>query len=115
MGILMRICHRIYISTFFELYKFFFKNKIGKVGEHLGINGSLSVINPRQLTIGDNCSLNHGVYINCFNPIEIGNDVTISANVTIVSTGIDYEKWFDTGKKEHVVGAKLTIADKVWI
>lgn len=115
MSLLMKIFHKLYQNIYMQLYKFFFKNKVGKVGKTLGINGPLTVINPQKLTLGDNCSLNHGCYINCFNPVEIGNDVTISAGVTIVSTGIDYQKWFTTGKREHIREDKLTIADHVWI
>lgn len=115
MRLLMKICHKLYQNVYIRWYKFLFQCKVGKVGNPLGINGPLTVINPQKLTLGNNCSLNHGCYINCFNPVEIGNDVTISAGVTIVSTGIDYRKWFATGKREHIKCEKLTIADHVWI
>ncbi len=115
MKILMKVFHRLYMTLFLKPYKFFFKNKVKKVGKNFGVNGPFTVINPGKLTIGDNCSINHNAYINCYNPINIGNNVTISANVTIVSTGIDYKHWFKTNERRHIDGNGITIGDYVWL
>ena len=75
--------------------------------------GNITIVNPKNLKIGSNCSFNHGVYINACNPIKIGNDVTVSAGVKIISTGIDYNSWI-LGKKQHTKD-QIIIGDHVWI
>ncbi len=85
-----------------------------KKGKGNVVFGKIDIINKRNLTIGNNCSFNHGAYINAFNPIVIGDDVTISAGAKIVSTGIDYNSWSD-GKKQHIKCSPTVIGDHVWI
>lgn len=107
------------IRRFEKIYILFYRwnliKQIGSVGEKLSINGKLTIVNPKNLEIGSYCSLNHGAYINALNPITIGNDVTVSANVSIISTGIDYLKWFSTGIKSHTEGERTIIGNHVWI
>ena len=88
--------------------------KILQGGENLGIYGKIDIVNPHKLSIGSNCSINHGAYINAYNPITIGNDVTISAGVSIISTGIDYVEW-SNGHKQHLKNDGIFIGDHVWI
>ena len=76
--------------------------------------GKICIVNRKKLTIGAGCSFNHGVYINAFNPVRIGRDVTLSAGSKLISTGIDYEKWA-LGEKQHIVNHGITIGDHVWI
>lgn len=90
------------------------KSKIHKVGENVYFFGQISIVEPQNLTIGSNCSLNHGVYINAFNPIVIGNDVTLSAHCMIVSTGIDIQGWVNHDKR-HLKDKSIYIGDHVWI
>lgn len=97
------------------IYGFFVGNLLWKKGNNVHFNGKLTLVNPRNIQVGNNCSFNHGDYINAFNPIHIGDDVTVSANVNIVSTGIDYESWFENGKKSHLVGQDISIGNHVWI
>lgn len=88
--------------------------KVNKKGNNNNVFGKIDIINPYKITIGSNCSFNHGCYINAFNPITIGNDVTISAHACIVSTGIDYESW-SKGKKKHQDYGEIAIGDHVWV
>ena len=85
-------------------------NKCGKVA----VYGHIDVVNPRTILIGNNCTFNHGCYINAFNPIVIGNDVTLSAYVSIISTGIDVENWM-IDRKKHISNDGIIIGDHVWI
>ena len=89
-------------------------NKVSKVGKNVNIFGKINIIYPKNLEIGNNCSINHDVYINAFSAIKIGNDVTISTGAKIISTGIDYESWYK-GKKKHIGNKIITIGDHVWI
>ena len=78
------------------------------------VYGDINVINRRNLTIGNDCTFNHGTYINAFNPITIGSDVTISAHSCIISTGIDYTAW-SKGAKSHLNNSGINIGNHVWI
>lgn len=105
------IMHKLDLAV----YKFFSKKRIKRIGENIQFNGKATFVEPQNLCIGDNCSLNHDVYINAINPIVIGNNVTISAGAKIISTGIDIEKWALTGKKEHITNEGIVIGNNVWI
>lgn len=94
---------------------FFLKIRTRQFGKNNSLNGNITVIHPQNLLIGSNCSFNNGVYINAFNPIRIGDDVTFSANVNVVSTGIDYKHWFQTGVKRHNDNEEIVIGNHVWI
>lgn len=90
------------------------KLKIKQVGKNFMTYGKIDIINPWNLIVGSDCTLNHGVYINAFNPIKIGNDVTLSAGVKVISTGMNIKKW-EKGAKEHVTDQDIYIGNHVWI
>ena len=78
--------------------------------------GSIKVMYPQNITIGQKCSINHGVFLNAFNPIVIGDNVTISANTMLISTGIDLEAWLRNDKKDkHIKNCDIIIGNHVWI
>lgn len=85
-----------------------------KVGKNLNIFGRVNLVCPQNLTIGSNVNINHDVYINAYNPIEIGNDVTLSAGVKLISTGDDIRK-FLSNKKGHIISSGIRIGDHVRI
>ena len=99
---------RFIINSNFQLLRVFEK------GKNNAVYGKITIINPHNVKIGSSCSFNHGVYINALNPIVLCDDVTLSAGVKIVSTGIDYIKWAQ-GKREHVIDDGIKIGDHVWI
>lgn len=76
--------------------------------------GHIDVVSPEKFTMGDGCSFNHGCYVHAGNGVAFGNDVTVSANACVISTGIDYKAWA-AGRKRHVSEGKVTIGDHVWI
>lgn len=76
--------------------------------------GHVDVINPKRISIGNDCCINHFCYINALNPIKIGDDVTMSANVNIISTGIDVRQWID-GDRNHTDSKGVNIGSHVWI
>lgn len=88
--------------------------RIKSVGKNVNVFGNVNIIYPRNITIGDNCSLNHGAYINAFSPIHLGDDVTISAGAKIIATGIDYLSWAN-GEKKHLEHCSISIGNHVWI
>lgn len=84
------------------------------IGDNNNVFGKINIVDRHNLIIGNNCSFNHDAYINAGNGIIIGDDVTISAQASIISTGIDYESWAN-GKKQHVSDGMIKIGNHVWI
>ena len=91
-----------------------FKRIVTKCGNNVKVFGKIDVVNPRNIIVGNDVTFNHGCYINAFNPIRIGNDVVFSANVSLISTGIDVNSWL-TGNKRHLSDEGISIGDHVWV
>lgn len=96
------------------LYTRMYANTFARCGKNLHIYGRISVVNSAKLTVGSNCTLNHACYINAYNPIQLGDDVTLSAHSSIISTGIDIQRWM-AGGKCHLSNDGIKIGDHVWI
>lgn len=111
-----------YVRKIISLYRMIMSNihiwtikkSIKQCGDNLHVFGKVNIINHSNLKIGNNVNLNHNVYINAFNPIELGNDVTVSAHAMIISTGVDLKKW-TINKKAHIANANIFIGDHVVI
>ena len=95
------------INTIVQLYRV-------KKGKNTGVFGKITIINRSNLTLGKNCSLNHGVYINAFNRIKICDNVTLSAGVKVISTGIDVNSWAND-KNRHISNEGVFINNHCWI
>ena len=89
--------------------------RIKYVGKDFSVSRGLTVVAPYNLSIGDHCSINPNVYINAYNPVTIGNDVSIATGVSIVSADMEMKKWADTGVKTHVLSKdhEIVIGDHV--
>lgn len=84
------------------------------IGSNNNVFGEMDVVDRKNIVIGNNCSFNHGCYMNASNGILLGNDVTVSAKACIISTGIDYKSWIG-GEKAHIREGAVTIGNHVWI
>lgn len=83
-----------------------------KIGSNVRVLGSFYLDGPgRHLSVGDNTVINHDVYINCREPVEIGSGCNISASVRIISTGLRVEG----GIKGSHVSEQIKIGDDVWL
>lgn len=89
-----------------------FKLKIlgAKIGKNVKSFGRFTVMNPNNLVIGDNSTLNEGVHINCREKVIIGKGVRISTNVQI-HTG---KLIINSHPRVHTK-APIIIEDNVWI
>lgn len=96
-----------------KLHSGFQLRKVNKK-QNNNVFGQITIVCPKNLEIGSDCSFNHYAYINAQNPIKLGNDVTVSTGAKILSTGVDYLSW-SSGKKRHSSGLGITIGDHVWI
>ena len=81
------------------------------IGENVRIRGKLTVIgNPSRLSIGDGCSINEGVLINCRDTVVIGKRCHISANTQIHTGALILNEL----PRKHLQ-ASVVIGDDVWI
>lgn len=92
-----------------------FKNSIASCGDDLHLFGTPEVSYHKKLIIGNNCRINSGVYLNARSGIEIGDDVTLSNGVKILSTGYDLEQWMLSGQKIHSLNTPVKIGNHCWI
>ncbi|MBI9096384.1 MAG: hypothetical protein JEY71_16080 [Sphaerochaeta sp.] len=113
MNVIARKICSAYRTVEMKWYTLWLKANLKSCGKGTGFHGKMNIVNPWNLSIGSRCSFNHNAYINAHNPIHIGDDVTLSANVVLLSTGIDYQSWFKNGKKQHTKYDGLFIGDHV--
>tara|TARA_B100002019_G_scaffold281407_1_gene285422 strand:- start:14210 stop:14671 length:462 start_codon:yes stop_codon:yes gene_type:complete len=94
---------------------YFFKNlllifKGASIGRGVKIYGKIIVKYPKNLIIGDNCTLNDGVLLNCKGGIVIGDNCRISSNAQFYSTGLTIDKF---PRIHH--SSRITLENNVWI
>lgn len=63
--------------------------------------GKVQIVEPKKFKVGNGCRINHNCHINATNGVILADDVTLSMNCTIVSTGIDYLSW-GRGARRHL-------------
>jgi acetyltransferase-like isoleucine patch superfamily enzyme len=83
-------------------------------GKRVGILGDFTVVNPANVTIGDHCGINHGVFILGHERIEIGSHVVLSARVMLIDTGLEVAGFANTEFPAHTSGP-IRIEDGAWI
>lgn len=81
-----------------------------KVGNNVKSFGRFTIMNPINLEIGANSTLNEGVHINCRSKVIIGNNVHISSNVQIHAGKLLINK----SNRIHTSSA-IVIEDDVWL
>ena len=83
-------------------------------GRPVAVFGDFTVVNPKRVTIGSNCAINHGVFILGHTKIEIGDDVVLSARCMLIDGGLDAQG-FDRTDTRTYVDRPITIGDGAWI
>ena len=92
-----------------------FKRDSRTCGKDLEVFGTVDVLFPQKIDIGNGCKFNDKVYLNARSGIKIGDDVTISYGAKIISTGYDLEEWISAGKKTHFEDKPISIGNHCWI
>ena len=92
-----------------------FQKSLSSCGANLSLFGDPIIFSPNRLNIGNNCKINHNVYINARSGVTIGDDVTLSYGSKIISTGYDIEHWVETGEKKHTEDTPVFIGNHCWI
>ena len=83
-------------------------------GKRVGILGDFTVVNPANVTIGEHCGINHGVFILGHERIEIGSHVVLSARVMLIDTGLEIAGFAKAEFPGHT-SAPIRIEDGAWI
>ena len=91
-----------------QLYgRFIFKKRVG-------ILGFFRVGNRRNVSIGDDCGINSGVYILGHSRVVIGDNVVLSVDAKLIDAGLDLSNFAYIKKPQHV-SSFVIIEDDVWI
>lgn len=88
--------------------------KLKSCGRDCHFHGSITIVRPERLSIGNNVHINHNAYINATGGVVIGDNTHISRNLTLYSYSHNYEGEalpYDDTKIEKPV----TIGKNVWI
>lgn len=83
-------------------------------GRRVGVLGLFYVGNRRNVVIGNDCGINHGVFILGHNRIEIGSAVVLSARCMLIDSGLELSGYAKKKFPEHTAGF-IKIEDGVWI
>ena len=75
--------------------------------------GNFTAINHRRISIGQNCAINHGVFLNARSGIEIGDQVILSARCMVIDAKLDAEQ-FIRGHRTYLE-APIKIETGAWI
>lgn len=81
-----------------------------KIGKKSIIDMGFYVMNPSGLVIGCHCHINRGVMLDARGGLQIGNNVSVSHNVTFCSGSHDY----NSPQFEYSPG-RIIVGDNVWI
>ena len=77
---------------------YYWKLFFNKIGKNVKFRGSIKVLRPYNISVGDNCGFNDYVLLNARTQILIGNNVVISPGVIINTGGLYYKSKY---KKKH--------------
>ena len=102
-------------TTFKRRYWFrFWKIRLKALGESSKIYGPITILNPQQVSIGNEVTLNHEVSIIAKKAnVTIGDRVRISTGSKIIATGLNTQLT-ETEPRQHIC-APITINHDVWI
>jgi acetyltransferase-like isoleucine patch superfamily enzyme len=83
-------------------------------GRRAVIFGNFTVSNPKRVTIGANCHINHDVFLLGRTGISIGNDVVLSARCMLLDAGLDSHSLSGFEQRRHIDGP-IRVGDGAWI
>ena len=83
-------------------------------GKPVGVLGFFRVGNKKNISIGNDCGINSGVYILGHKSVVIGNNVILSVDAKIIDSGLDLTGYVYTKFPQHISSA-VVIEDGVWI
>jgi acetyltransferase-like isoleucine patch superfamily enzyme len=78
------------------------------------VYGDFTAINPRNIRVGSNVAINHGVFLLGRTGITIGNDVVLSARCMLIDGGLALDDSAPTVERAHSE-APIVLEDGAWI
>jgi len=97
-----------------EYWHRYWKLRLNSLGNGSKIYGSITILNPSKVEVGDEVTMNHGVSIIAkTEKIIIGDRARISAGAKLISTGLNTELNKNEARTHHC--APIVIGDDVWI
>jgi len=88
--------------------------KLKSCGQDCHLYGSITIVRPERLSIGNNVHINHNAYIHAAGGVVIGDNTHIGRNLTLYSYSHNYEGEalpYD----ETYIEKPVTIGKNVWI
>jgi acetyltransferase-like isoleucine patch superfamily enzyme len=73
-----------------------------RFGRRVAVFGDFTVIQPRNVRIGSNCAINHGVFIIGKCGIDIGDEVVLSARVMLIDATLDPATFGEPSDRKYV-------------
>ena len=98
-----------------RLRRYYLSCVLGAMGKDCSVSDGVIITDPEYTFIGNRVSINEGVILLTFNndsTISIGNDVTISYGVNVITGGLNIYNGLNRNK--HIV-APVVIEDNTWI
>ncbi len=83
-------------------------------GRRVSVFGGFTVVNRKNVRIGQNCAINHGVFILGSNEIIIGANVILSTGSMLIDTGLDVDSYLKHASRQYIESF-IHIEDNVWI
>lgn len=93
----------------------FLKNSAGLIGDNVSVQPGVYLLNIQKLEIGNNVSIHPMCYVDAEGGITIGNEVSIAHSTSILSANHDFTDLSIPIKYNKVKLGKVTIEDDVWI
>ncbi len=81
--------------------------------KRLKVFGPIWIHHPENVSLGDDCTLNHWCVLNARAPLTIGHRVRISAGAMITTAGLETTINPESVRQHHT--AAIMIGDDVWI
>lgn len=103
-ALVIHFLHNKYIDI---IKKEYYRHLFASCGKNLRVYGSVNIKNPSHIIIGKNCTLNDNVYLNGWSRIQIGDDVSLSAQCMLISTGLDINQFASSIHEHKGLGIKL--------
>ena len=108
----------MFYGEYEKITNFFYKLQLlklkilgAKIGKNIKVYGKFFVAgNPKKLSIGDNVTINHGVFLNCRDHLTIEEGVRLSAYSKIYTAALTIDKI----PRKHTQ-APVRIGKNAWI
>lgn len=93
----------------------FIKNSAKNIGDNVSIQPGVFIFNLQNISIGDNVSIHPMCYIEGAGGVTIGNDVSIAHSTTLISTSHTWDDESIPIKYNKETFSEIIIEDDVWL